>query len=88
MMLASTAVWLTRFQKAEVQTMGSASSPPRRGKIELLSYKDTMDSSDSQTAMIPNRTLGFTSSQLWEVLNCQPFTQVITVAVILCKYSR
>ena len=68
--------------------MGPAPIVPRCGQIELLSYKGTMDSSDSQTAMIPNRTLGFTSSQLWEVLNCQPFTQVITVTVILCKYSR
>ena len=47
-----------------------------------------MDSSDSMTAMIPAGDPAPTSSQLDVVLNCQLFTQVITEAVILCKYSR
>ena len=47
-----------------------------------------MDSSDSMTAMIPIGDPAPASSQLDVVLNCQLFTQVITEAVILCKYSR
>ena len=47
-----------------------------------------MDSSDSRTAMIPSSDPASTSSQLDVVLKCQLFTQVITKAVILCKYSR
>ena len=38
--------------------------------------------------MIPLHSSVSTSSQFWDTLNCQLFTQVITVAVILCKYSR
>ena len=47
-----------------------------------------MDSSNSRTAMIPSSDPAPTSSQLDVVLKCQLFTQVITKAVILCKYSR
>ena len=38
--------------------------------------------------MIPFHSTATASSQFLCVLNCQLFTQVITVAVILCKYSR
>ena len=47
-----------------------------------------MDSSDSKTAMVPSDDPALASSQLDVVLDCQLFTQVITEAVILCKYSR
>ena len=38
--------------------------------------------------MIPLHEAAEASSQFFCILNCQLFTQVITVAVILCKYSR
>ena len=38
--------------------------------------------------MIPIEDPAPASSQLDVVLTCQLFTQVITEAVILCKYSR
>ena len=45
-------------------------------------------SSNRPAAMIPFPSTAKTSSQFQDTLNCQLFTQVITVAVILCKYSR
>ena len=55
---------------------------------KLLSSRTPVDSSGSKTAMIPYDDPAPASSQLSVVLNCQLFTQVITEAVILCKYSR
>ena len=54
----------------------------------LLSHSLWYFSSSNWLAMIPFHSAASTSSQFSCVLNCQLFTQVITVAVILCKYSR
>ena len=48
----------------------------------------TYFSSDSQAAIVPIHGSVETSSQFNDLQNCQLSTQVITVAVILCKYSR
>ena len=55
---------------------------------KLLSSRIPKDSSDSRTAIVPSEDPAPASSQLDVVLNCQLFTQAITEAVILCKYSR
>ena len=65
--------------------------PPLPALIEqwkLLSSRIPKDSSDSRTAIVPSEDPASASSQLDVVLNCQLFTQAITEAVILCKYSR
>ena len=54
----------------------------------LLSLSLWHLSSSTRSAMIPLHRAAQASSQLVCILNCQLFTQVITVAVILCKYSR
>ena len=67
------------------------SSPTLPALIEqwkLLSRRIPKDSSDSRTAIVPSENPAPASSQLDVVLNCQLFTQAITEAVILCKYSR
>ena len=55
---------------------------------ELLSDREAKVSSGSETTMIPNTTLRTHHHSSVPVLNCQLFTQEITEAVILCKYSR
>ena len=63
-------------------------TPTQTPPGELLSLRDTVDSSGSWPAMIQIRDPANTSSQLGSVLNCQLFTQDITEAVILYTYSR
>ena len=58
------------------------------GQGKLLSSRAPVDSSSSKTAMVPCDDPAPASSQLGVMLNCQLFTQAITEAVILCKYSR
>ena len=102
-MLTIAAVWLIRYRKLRCKTHvlpttittlghhtthGPTPDSTCASYFELLSDKSTADSSDSSTAMIPTHALAATSSQLGSVLNCQLFTQEITEAVILCKYSR
>ena len=71
-----------------------ASDQPFKGKLKrhpcytLLSDSLWHLSSSNQIAMIPFHSAASASSQFGCVLNCQLFIQVITVAVILCKYSR
>ena len=65
-----------------------ASSPTLIEQWKLLSSRIPEDSSDSRTAIVPSEDPAPASSQLDVVLNCQLFTQAITEAVILCKYSR
>jgi len=47
----------------------------------------TNSSSGSYTPIVPSRGTDLASSQLSEPLIYKLFTQVITIAVILCKYS-
>ena len=66
----------------------SSALPALIEQWKLLSSRIPKDSSDSGTAIVPSEDPAPTSSQLDVVLNCQLFTQAITEAVILCKYSR
>ena len=66
----------------------SSTLPALIEQWKLLSSRIPKDSSDSGTAIVPSEDPAPASSQLDVVLNCQLFTQAITEAVILCKYSR
>ena len=56
--------------------------------FKVAQPKVRSQSSDNWNAIILLSDFDTASSQLYLVLNCQLFTQGVTIAVILCKYSR